>query len=87
MTIMTSRGKTFTVDWMCDSFPTPGSARLQMRDDRPIHAIAADFEGLDHIRRNSETEGDMDFVGYTELTSVIRSSGAVQLTLIRPESR
>ena len=85
MTVTTSRGKTFTVDWMWG--PTfDGDLRLEYEDDRLLSEIAADFEGCERFHRESETEGNMDFAGYTRLRSIIRSGrGKVQLTLYRTD--
>ena len=85
MTVTTSKGKTFPIDWMYDTLGTKRGVRLQLHDSRPLSEIAADFEACDHLHRASDTEGDLDFDGYTDLTTVIRpAAGTVQLTLEKP---
>ena len=81
MTVTTSRGKTFPVNWMWGPVPPEGSLMLEVRDERPLSEIAADFEGCDRFHRESQDEGDMDFDGYAALTAIARVAGAVRVTL------
>ena len=86
MTVTTSKGKTFDIDWMWGPAGAHGDLMLEYADTRPMAEIAADFEGVDHFHRESETEGDRDWDGYTHLRSVVRSGrGKVQLTLYMPD--
>lgn len=89
MTVTTSRGKTFPVDWMWGPVGPAAELMLQLRDERPLSEIAADFEGCERFLRQSETEGDMTFEGYAALTVLARPAYAdpavVQLTLAIPE--
>ena len=89
MTVTTSKGKTFTIDWMWGPVGINEDLMLQMNDDRPISDIASDFEGIDHFHRESEDEGNMDFDGYTVLTSILRPNyfrdpDSIQITLSKP---
>lgn len=89
MTVTTSKGKTFDVDWMWGPVGYSEDLMLQYTDGRPIWEIASDFAGCDHFHRESDTEGDMDFDGYTLLKAVIRpdmerNPDIVQITLTRP---
>lgn len=86
MTITTSRGKTFPVDWAYVGFGPAGALTLHLHDGRPLLAIAADFDGCDCLRRESDEEGDMTFEGYTVLAGILRPAlgtdpTAVQITL------
>lgn len=84
MTITTSRGKSFPADWAWAPAGPREGLMLQIDDPRPLSEIAADFEGCESLHRASETEGDMDFEGYTRLTAILRApGGAAQLTLER----
>ena len=87
MTVTTSKGKTFDIDWMWGPVGEAEDLMLQLRDGRTIAEIAADFEGCDLFYRRSDTEGDMEFAGYTSVVSAarVRRGGkeAVQLTLER----
>lgn len=86
MTITTSRGKTFPADWAWGPVGPRQELRMAIIDPRPLSEIAADFEGCERFRRQSDTEGDLDFDGYTRLTGAMRQpSGSVQLILARPE--
>lgn len=86
MTLKTSKGKTFDIDWMWGPVGQNEDLMLEYTDDRPMSKIAKDFEGCDSFHRESETEGDKDWEGYTGLRSIVRSGrGKVQLTLYKPE--
>ena len=86
MTVTTSKGKTFAIDWMWGPVGANDDLMLEYADDRTLSEIAADFEGNDSFHRESETEGDKDWEGYTGLRSIVRSGrGKVQLTLSRDE--
>ena len=86
MKLTTSKGKTFEVGWMWGPVGADGLLMLEYADDRALSQIAADFEGCEHFHRESETEGDRDWDGYTRLRSVVRSGhGKVQIALERSE--
>ncbi len=82
MTITTSRGQTFDVNWAWASH-TKKQLRIELNDTRCIADIAADFDGLETISRKSDTEGDKLYEGYNRLTAVLQNtaSGTVQLIL------
>lgn len=89
MTVTTSKGKTFVIAWMWGPVGNTMDLMLQMEDDRLLSDIAVDFEGVDHFHRESDTEGNMDFDGYTVLKSILRPSyelepSQVQITLAKP---
>lgn len=89
MTVTTSKGKTFEVDWMWGPVGVSKSLMLQLEDDRNLSEIASDFENCANFHRDSETEGNMDFDGYTELVGIDRvqdmEPNAVQITLNKPK--
>ena len=87
MTITTSTGKTFDVNWAWAPRNT-NRLRIEMHDTRTIKEIAEDFDGLESISRKSETEGDDVYMGYKKLTGVNQDTvkGTVQLTLERSET-
>ena len=89
MTVTTSRGKTFEIDWMWGPMMNTGEMMLQLEDTRPMAEIAADFDGVRTFHRESELEGDRDYEGYTRIVSIARVSGGqqgrVQITFDRPE--
>lgn len=86
MTITTSKQKTFDVNWAWAPVGEDGDMMFELtRDERPVSQIAADFEGCEHIHRESELEGDKDFDGYTRVKSVVVNPrrGTVRLTLMK----
>lgn len=88
MTVTTSKGKTFDTDWMWGPVGADGQLMLEYADGRALSEIAADFEGVERFHRESETEGDRDWDGYTRLRSVMRSGGGkVQIALEREEQK
>lgn len=82
MKLTTSNGKTFDVDSAFGPIST-GDMVIRLHDHRRLPEIASDFDGCDQFHRESETEGNMDFDGYTALTAISRDtrSGRVTLTL------
>lgn len=88
MTVATSKGDTFEIDWMWGPIGLDNDLMIQFHDGRLLSDIAADFECCDHFHRESELEGDMDWDGYTVLKSVVRPQltrdpDAVQITLTK----
>lgn len=88
MTVTTDKDKTYEIEWMWGPVGPEAALMLQLRDARPLSEIAAEFEGCGRFRRASDTEGDLDFEGYTALTGITRPQAnqpSVRLTLTRPE--
>lgn len=84
MTVTTSKGRTFEINWMWGPVGENDDLMLEYEDERAMAEIAADFEGCESFRRESRTEGDREWTGYTRLRSIVRSGrGKVQLTLCR----
>lgn len=73
---VTAKGKTFPVNW-CWLLQEKDIVILQKIDARSFQAIAADFEGADTIHRESETEGNDTYKGYTRIQRMIRKPGGV----------
>lgn len=79
MLLKTSKGKTYTVDWI-DTINT-GTLYMQMRDESALSVIAEEFEGLEWLMRESENQGNKLFEGYSNLTMVKQvEPGIVLLT-------
>lgn len=86
MQIRTDQQKTFDVNYAWGPVRSTGELMIELTADaRPISEIAADFEGVQVFDRPDEHQGNMTFVGYTELVSVVRdrNTGAVLLVLRR----
>ena len=84
MLLKTSNGNTYTVDWI-DTIST-GDLYMQMMDERALSVIAAEFEGLEWLMRESENQGNKLFEGYSNLTMVKQvEPGIVLLTFQKAE--
>lgn len=82
MLLKTSNGNTYNIDWI-DTVST-GYLFMQMTDERALSVIAAEFEGLEWLMRESENQGDKRFDGYTRLDMIQRAApGVVLLKLTR----
>lgn len=85
MTLTSSKGKTFEINWMWGPVGANDDLMLEYADDRALSEIASDFEGCERFHRESETEGNKEWTGYTLLRSIMRSGrGKVQITLMKP---
>lgn len=79
MKLTTSKGHTYTVDWI-DTVST-GDLFMQMLDERALSVIAAEFEGLEWLKREDANQGNKLFEGYSVLTMVKQAEpGIVLLT-------
>lgn len=86
MKLTTSKGLTYNVDWADGPTITSSGLLIQLQDSRSLAVIAAEFEGNETIRRESETEGNKEWNGYTELLRVARvAPGRVVVALVKPE--
>lgn len=86
MTIKTSRGKTYDVDWIDPSIIGDKNLMLQMTDTRRLPIIAAEFDELELIQRFDEQQGDKQFEGYAELVMIQRfTDGSIQISLGKPK--
>lgn len=83
MTITTNRGQTFEVNWAWAT--SDERLIIELPDERSIADIAKCFDGLVKIERKSEYEGDVTYIGYDVLTSVVKdiNKGTVLLTMKR----
>lgn len=79
MLLKTSKGNTYNIDWI-DTVST-GDLFMQMMDERALSVIAAEFEGLEWLKREDANQGDKLFEGYSVLTMVKQAEpGIVLLT-------
>lgn len=84
MLLKTSNGNTYNIDWI-DTVST-GSLFMQMMDERALSVVAAEFEGLEWLKREDENQGDKLFEGYSNLTMVKQvEPGIVIMTFERGE--
>lgn len=80
MKLTTSKNKTYNVEWIDVAVMSSGHVLLQMKDERRLPEIAAEFDGLEWMKRESDTQGDKTFEGFTKLIRISRMAGLVQLT-------
>lgn len=92
MTLKTSKGNTYEINWMWGPVGAEAELMLEMSNiNSPLSTLASEFEGVKKFERFSELEGDMVFEGYTELLAITRSytrtGSKVQISLIKPYTR
>ena len=82
MKLTTSKGNEYTVNWIDGPTITGGMVILQMDDERPLSEIAAEFENLEWLKRESESQGNKEFNGCSVLKHIVRmADGMVQIAL------
>lgn len=85
MKLSTSKGFEYDVDWADGPTIVSNALIIQLKDERSLAKIAAEFENAETITRESETEGNKEWHGYTELLRVARTApGTVTVALIKP---
>lgn len=65
-----------------------GTCIIELKDSRTVTEIAKDFDGLEIITKESENEGNAQYIGYDVLVSVQRNikNGTALLTLERSKA-
>lgn len=81
---VTAKGKTHAVDW-CWLLSEKDELMLQIKDARGFSEIAADFEGAETIYRESDTEGNKTYTGYTRMQRMIRKVGGYVVMVLTKE--
>ena len=84
MTITTSSGKTFDINWMWSTNGAGNRLMIEMKDDRPMAEIAADFDGIQTFEKTGENKNVKEvYTGYTKLVCMSRDNfdGVIRLTL------
>lgn len=70
MQLKTSKSYTYDIDWI-DTVPT-GQLFMQMQNSQCLPEVAAEFDGLEWMKRIDANQGDKLFEGYCVLTMVKR---------------
>lgn len=84
MTLTTSKGKTVDANWAWAPANENGDLMIEYADPRKISEIAPDWDGCAIIHRQSDTEGNAVYEGYTDIRIISKmKNGAVQITLRR----
>lgn len=82
MKLTTSKGNEYQVDWIDGPTFTTGEVLLQMMDDRRLPEIAAEFDGLEWLKRESENQGNKSWEGYSVLQMITKlDDGNVRIVL------
>lgn len=82
MKLLTSRNLEYDADWVDGPTVTDGLVHACVRDSRSLPVIAAEFDGLDWLKRESERQGNKEFIGYNVLQHIARrNDGAVLIAL------
>lgn len=85
MLLRTSNEKEYKAVWA--DVASSGVFFAHVFDDRPIPQVAADFDGLAWLERESAEQGDKRFDGFSVLMGVERITGeVVKLTIGKGES-
>ena len=69
---VTVKGKTFPVKWMW-LLESTGELLLEYPEKRSMMDILADWENADVMERQSESEGDITYQGYTKVQRIVRN--------------
>ena len=86
MKIETSRGKTFDAEFICLPLRDKSKAIIELNDTRSLAEIAADFDGLDWLKKiDDDGNGSVYevFEGFNRLIGIQRdlSDDGVRVTL------
>ena len=87
MKLETSRGKVYDVRVVCTSIRRRNQVLVEIYENRPMHEIAEDFDGLASFRKYDEAiEGvSENYEGFSRLVGIAKNEdeGTVRLTLER----
>lgn len=74
MTITTSSGKTLDVNYIWPDHN--GRVMIELKDDRPLAEVAADFEGVKTLIKTDARKPGVEeiYTGYTQLIAVSRDN-------------
>lgn len=85
MKILTNDGKTFDITFIGALLRDGNRVMIELKDDRTLSEIAADFENLETITKTDSARPNVKevFEGFTQLVSIQRNkaTGTVRLTL------
>ena len=86
MTIRLDGGAPMTCEYVGESISMPGILMVELMDERPLSAIAAEFEGVGRVDAVRFYDQPAVYEGYTELIDIRRNQadGSVRLTMKKP---
>lgn len=79
MKVQTSRNKEYDAIYIDGPTRISGTLMMRLEANRPILEVAAEFENLEWIRRESADQGNKEWTGYTRLVSVREVDAGVVL--------
>lgn len=79
MTLTTSRGKTYEVEWIDGPTMTSGRVVMRMADSRSLAEIAAELDGLEWMKRADLQQGDKQWAK-TKIDGMYRDGDAVTVS-------
>lgn len=79
MKVQTSRNKEYDAIYIDGPTRISGTLMMRLEANRPILEVAAEFENLEWIRRESADQGNKEWNGYTRLVSVREVDAGVVL--------
>lgn len=87
MTVKTSRGKTFEINWAWCRNLRGDQMMIELKDDRPMAEIALDFDGVETFEIQNEKNPNVKevYTGYTRMVIMSRDNadGVIRLTLAK----
>ena len=86
MTIRLDGGAPMACEYVGESISMPGMLMVELEDERPLSAIAAEFEGVGRVDAVRFYDQTSVYHGYTELIDIRRNQadGSVRLTMKKP---
>lgn len=85
MKLKTSAEREYDVVFADGPSMMSGQVLVQLKDDRRLSEIVAEFDGIAWMERLSETEGNKRFEGYSRVMRAIQDGGKVTLSFAREE--
>lgn len=89
-TFTTNRGTKHSINWILTTARNANRLAIDLKDDRALSEIAADFEDLEVLTKTDDNKQGVTEVyqGYSQLVSIQRNSeaGTVRLMLERRET-
>lgn len=79
MTLATSRGNTYVVDWIDGPTLISGQIMMRMIDARPLAEIVAELDGLAWMQRKDEVQGDKRWEA-TKMAGISRDGDRVTVS-------
>ena len=83
MKLITSTKREYEVDFAGGPSLMSGQVLVQMQDSRKLSEIVPEFDGLAWFERQSETEGNKRFEGYSRVMRAVQEGTRVTLSFAK----